>query len=405
MHPVKPTNLFLAFLIFLLATPAWSQPTITLSDEATISLITMYPGDAIHEHWGHSGLRVRDSVHGFDLLYNYGTFQFEGMFLPKFIYGKLDYMLWVSDYRRSLQVYRNANRSVIEQTLALDHEQRQATFNFLQYNAQKENRTYRYDFLFDNCSTRIRDVFERTLGDSLRYDKPPEASPTFRALLKPYVADQPFLDLGIDLALSMPIDRQASHREAMFLPLYFMEAYENASIITENTTKPLVARTDTVYWSDSPPESSTRWPFLALMWSMLAISLWVTNGKSGAARKVRKWFDHILFGFGGLVGLLAFFLWFIAIHSVTNYNWNLLWAWPTHLMLLFAFSKRPDWLPNYMRVYTMVVFITILGWYFWPQNMNSALIPVLLAFMIRSAWWGWRQPSEKKTIAIAIDPA
>ena len=383
--------------------PARGQSTITLSDQATISLITMYPGKAIHEKWGHSGLRVRDPVHGFDLLYNYGTFQFEGMFLPKFIYGKLDYMLWVSDYRRSLQVYRNAGRSVIEQTLALDHEQRQAAFDFLQYNAQKENRTYRYDFLFDNCSTRIRDVFERTLGDSLRYDNLPEASPTFRALLKPYVADQPFLDLGIDLALSTPIDREASHREAMFLPLYFMDAYENASIITENTAKPLVARTDTVYWSDSSPASGSRWPFLVLMWSVLVISLWVTNGKSVAAQKAKRWFDYIMFGFGGVAGLLAFFLWFIAIHSVTNYNWNLLWAWPTHLMLLFAFKQHPRWLQNYMRIYTIVVFITILGWYIWPQEMNSALIPVLLAFMVRSAWWGWKNPTPESVAATPID--
>lgn len=405
MHPVRKTNLVIPFLLFLLATPARGQSTITLSDQATISLITMYPGNAIHERWGHSGLRVRDPIHGFDLLYNYGTFQFEGMFLPKFIYGKLDYMLWVSDYRRSLQVYRNADRSVIEQTLALDHEQRQATFDFLQYNAQTENRTYRYDFLFDNCSTRIRDVFERTLGDSLHYDNLPASNQTFRALLEPYVADQPFLDLGIDLALSMPIDHEASHRDAMFLPLYFMDAYENASIITENTTKPLVARTDTVYWRESAPASSSRLFFSIVMWSFFVTSLWVTNGKSSTAQKVQRWFDYILFGMGGIIGLLAFFLWFIAIHSVTDYNWNLLWAWPTHLLLFFAFNRRPGWLTYYMRIYTIVVFITILGWYSWPQEMNTALIPILIALMVRSAWWGWKQASPADTKAVAIGPA
>ena len=180
-----------------MALPAMSQPSITLSDEAHISLITVYPGNQVHNLFGHSAIRVRDPYHGFDLLYNYGTFQFDRLFLPKFIYGQLDYMLWVSDIRRELQRYQNDGRSVIEQVLVLDIEQKQAVFDFLQHNALEENRVYRYNFLFDNCSTRIRDVFERIMGKSLTFQPVEEPPITFRNLLDPYIETQPFLDAAL----------------------------------------------------------------------------------------------------------------------------------------------------------------------------------------------------------------
>lgn len=382
----------LAFVFGTLVKPAQAQRPITLSDDASISLITVYPGNQAYNLFGHSALRVRDPYHGFDLMYNYGTFQFDYLFVPKFIYGQLDYMLWVSDIRRELQHYRSEGRSVIEQMLTLNQEQKQAVFNFIQHNALEENRTYRYDFLFDNCSTRIRDVFENIIGDSLSFPNIND-NLTFRELLDPYIQSYPFLDAGIDLGLGMPTDQIATSRDEMFLPLHLMEAFDEAQIITDSTQVPLVGEKATLYWTNPEEKQANLAPLYITTWLIFLLALWVSNGKSEKAAVARKWFDRVLFGVTGFAGLLALFLWVIAIHKVTNYNWNLLWAWPTHLAVLAVLSKGAGWLRPYMRVNAFVVFITILGWFFWPQDMHEAFIPLLLAIAVRSIWWGWRNPS------------
>lgn len=373
----------------VLAQPSFSQPVITLSDEAHISLITMDPGNQVHNLFGHSALRVRDPYHGFDLLYNYGTFQFDNTFLPKFIYGQLDYMLWVSDIRRELQKYQNDSRSVIEQTIRLNQDQKQAVFDFLQVNALKENRVYRYDFLFDNCSTRIRDVFEHVLGDSLTFAQLDTSPQSFRKLLDPYIQSKPFLDAGIDLALALPTDEIASNRETMFLPFNLLEAFDNATVQLGGDTVSLVSSKKELISVASIQKSSSPAILYATTWLIFLIALWVSNGKSSKALATRKWFDRLLFGFCGIAGVLALFLWIVALHTVTNYNWNLLWAWPTHLAAIWAFSRSTNWLKPYMRVAAFVAFIAVLGWYIWPQEMHVAFIPLILAVAVRSIWWGW----------------
>ena len=378
------------------------QPSIVLSEDAEISLITVYPGDQLHNLFGHSALRVTDPYHGFDLLYNYGTFQFDSMFLPKFIYGKLDYMLWVSDIRREIQRYQSDGRSVIEQDLALTQEQEQAVFDFLQVNALKENRTYRYDFLFDNCSTRIRDVFEHILGDSLVFHPAETPEKSFRNLLDPYIESKPFLDAGIDLALAMPTDEKATSRDEMFLPINLLEAFDRATVESSQGDTPLVGEKRRIYWNSEEQEAEAQspWALYTTTWLLFVMALWVSNGKSKRARTAAKWFDRAMLGFCGFAGLLALFLWLIAIHQVTNYNWNLLWAWPTHLVALFALSRSPAWLKPYMRVYAFVVFITILGWFIWPQEMHPAYIPMLLALAVRSVWWGWQKSESEEDVIL-----
>ncbi len=375
---------------------------VTLSEQATISMITVYPGDQIHAYWGHSALRVQDPALGLDLMYNYGAFLFDRAFLPKFIYGKLDYILCVSSMHSELRKYSaREKRSVVEQSLALTAAQRQEVFDFLENNALPENRTYRYDFLFDNCSTRIRDVLEHVLGSSLKYGSleqvDDDRDKTFRAILRQYVEDLPFLKLGIDLGLGLPVDRQPAPRELMGLPLDLMEAYDRASLDTFEGVQPLVTQKDTLLWieTEAPPSRARYGALYGLVWFVFFAGLWVTNVKGSGASRVRIWFDRLLFAFCGLTGFVAVFLWFVAIHQVTNVNFNLVWAWPTHLLVIPFISEKNNRLKIYMRVCAIVVFIVLLGWYYWPQDMNIALIPVLLTVVVRSAWWGWNPAASR----------
>ena len=81
-------------------------------------------------------------------------------------------------------------------------------------NAREENRYYRYDFLQDNCATRIRDIFEKgefSFRDTLTGE-------TYRDELTRMVGDKRWMMFGIDLLLGARVDREITAREAEFLP-------------------------------------------------------------------------------------------------------------------------------------------------------------------------------------------
>ncbi|MEZ4699569.1 MAG: DUF4105 domain-containing protein [Rhodothermales bacterium] len=390
-HRFSPLPVFLLVCwVGLAGAPTSQAQRLTpLSPQARLSLVTVLPGEAAYELFGHSAIRLQDPVRGIDALFNYGTFQFDALFLPKFVYGELDYLLWVSAYQRELPHYRERGRSVIEQELRVTPAQRDAIVQFLEINAQPENRTYRYQFLADNCSTRIRDVLERTLDGNVRFSDAYENPGTYRALLDRYVDHLPFLKLGFYLVLGEPADRPADARASMFLPINLMEAFDTAEIRSDSAWMPLVVRTDTTYWNPRADALRSGYPVWPLTWLVLGLGAWLTWKRRDASDGVVPYFDRILFGVVGLAGALMFFLWFIALHDVTNQNWNLLWAWPTHLVAAGLMRRRPEGLRYYWMATACVSAIALLGWPLWPQALHPAVIPVVLLLVLRSGWLVW----------------
>jgi hypothetical protein len=147
-------------ILFLVTTYQAIAQKQQLSDQAVISLITADPGEELYSLFGHSAIRVKDTVNNQDLVFNYGTFNFNTPnFYMKFTRGKLLYMLSIQQFDRFKRSYEYEKRDLKEQILNLTQDQKQAIFQFLLWNYQPENRYYKYDFFFDNCATRIRDVF------------------------------------------------------------------------------------------------------------------------------------------------------------------------------------------------------------------------------------------------------
>ncbi|CAM3365754.1 DUF4105 domain-containing protein [Rhodothermus bifroesti] len=381
-------------IALLLVTTAQAQP-LQLSDSARIALVTVLPGDALYAAFGHSALRVYDPVQNIDWLFNYGTFDFnDPWFLPRFVYGELNYFLSVSDYVRSVQFYREVEgRPIIAQWLHLTPAQRDTLFAFLLWNAQPENRTYRYDFLFDNCSTRIRDVLERTLGPALRFSHSAPQS-TFRELLDPYVADRPLLQLGFYLTLGARVDRPPTAREVMFLPLELMYAVDQATVRLDSGWAPLVAQTDTLFWPPGhQPLPRPTWPWpVALGWILFAASALATVQAYRHRWAYPSRLDALLFGVVGLVGLVLLLLWVATLHTVTAWNWNLLWAWPPHLWIGLRCRQQPSltsWERHYVLLTAALTLPLALGWPFWPQDLHPALQPIALLLVLRSAAQLW----------------
>jgi hypothetical protein len=382
-----------ALLLLLRPADGSAQPTQPpdLSPQARISLITGLPGDQLHTEFGHSALRVVDPVQGFDWLYNYGTFDFgDPYFVPKFTYGRLDYFLSISTYRGTVNAYYRQGRPVIEQKLRLSPPQKQALWDFLRHNALPEHRTYRYDFLFDNCSTRIRDAFRSALGDDVDFSGAPDPDYTFREMLDLYVADRPLLDVGFDLALGVPADADVSADEAMFLPEFLKAAFDEATIEIDGETRPLVAETDTVTWVDGyeARDRAFDWP-VALAWILFAIGGAGTAWQAARGRVIARRVDRALFLIAGFAGLVICFLWFVAEHTVTNYNWNLLWAWPTHVVAVAVLGHTGRFRQAagaYFAVAAAAAGGLAVGWAWLPQDLNAAVLPLVLLLTMRLAW-------------------
>ena len=156
--------------IFLLLCGLALNAQIKLSDQAQISIITCGPTQAeLYSAFGHTAIRVYDSLQGIDDAYTYGMFSFnQPNFYLNFARGSSFYILGVQSYPdfRYTSIYYN--RSVHEQKLNLSSEQKQKIFDFLQWNAQTENRSYRYDYFYDNCATRVRDAFKKALKEEVQ---------------------------------------------------------------------------------------------------------------------------------------------------------------------------------------------------------------------------------------------
>ncbi|MCC5941081.1 MAG: DUF4105 domain-containing protein [Balneolaceae bacterium] len=394
MHVVYPSKInqiavFLLSITFLCIKHDVNAQGVQLSEDAQISLITILPGDAPEELFGHSAIRIQDLQNNIDLSYNYGTFHFDAFFLPKFIYGDLEYFLSVANYSASRRYYLEQQRPIIEQVLNLTLSQKQDVFEFLRVNALEENRYYQYDFLYDNCSTRIRDLFEHVLGDDLRFSPEVASGFTFRDMIHLYVHQRPFIQLGMDLLLGNRVDQIITTRETMFLPDFLMKEFDRATMLVNGEIQPFVASTELPsHFPDEISRAGQPWALL-LTWALFLAGAVITYKNYRNSKTIVRWFDLPLFTVTGLIGLLILFLWFISLHEVTINNLNMLWAWPTHIFIIpFLFRRLNSVLPlaTYLSLLIISCLIILIGWTFWTQHLHPAILPILLLLITRSGW-------------------
>jgi hypothetical protein len=358
-----------------------------LSPAAEISVITCGPSEEeLYAAFGHSAIRVNDPLNHFDAAYNYGVFDFnQPNFYLNFAKGFLYYRLGVYDYKRFEAHYVADNRYVHEQVLNLTSEQKQKLFDYLEHNALPENQQYRYDYFYNNCATKIRDVVEAALGkDVVTFDGSYITTDyTIRELTDLYLPKHPWGDLGIDICLGLPMDKKASAYEYMFLPEYIESGFDHAYINNERGKENLVKRKNIVYEvREQDPATSLPHPLYftsALCLVAVALSIVDLRGK-----RVSTWFDVILFGVAGLIGLLLFFLWFFTDHAAAARNMNILWAFPMHFVAVILFMKNPQWLKQYFLGTAVLCGLVLLLWPILPQQLHFALIPIVVAEGLRA---------------------
>lgn len=354
-----------------------------LSPLAKVSLLTVGTADELSSQFGHTAIRIQDPTTNFDTVLGYGGFDFEDPnFYFKFTTGKLDYSMTASRYDRFIARYKIEKRWVQEQTLNLTHEQKNTLFAFLQNNYREENRTYKYDFLFDNCATKIPEVFSAIYNNSLNFDSSYiKKTSTFRQLIHETLDTNSWSTFGIDLALGAVIDRKASAWEHQFLPLYVQQQFRHIKI----DGVPLVGNEKLVL--DVPPLPKKNNFFLSPLFFLLVlllITVFITYTDHKKQRRSR-WLDFSLFLVTGIVGLLITFLWFATDHSSTKLNFNILWAFAPNLFMIFLMLKKqlPLWFSKYVLLLLIGIAITIILWLFGIQIFSPLLIIILISLGLR----------------------
>ncbi|MDQ3278487.1 MAG: DUF4105 domain-containing protein, partial [Bacteroidota bacterium] len=337
--------LFLLVLFFSFGKMGWTQDSCALR----ITLLTCSPGSELYSTFGHTAIRVTDATAGIDEVYNYGTFEFSEDFYYKFVKGRLLYALSVEDFQGFVLQYQAESRSIVEQELLLNCLQKEQLYAALRTNAEPENRFYRYDFLFDNCTTRTRDVIAKNSGGTVVYPILfTGEQPSFRNLIHGYLnkANQDWSKLGIDLLLGAKLDRETTNLETTFLPDNLMKAFDSATV----RGGPLVGEERPLLVMPSvATESYLITPFVLFTLLLAVFAILSFMKKEGATRTLAV-LDFILFFTLGATGVLLLFMWFGTDHALCANNYNLLWALPTHLVAAFLLFAKKAWVQPYFRV-------------------------------------------------------
>ncbi|MEO6252248.1 MAG: DUF4105 domain-containing protein [Ferruginibacter sp.] len=356
------------------------------SSRLRISLLTCTPGEELYSTFGHSAYRVIDSNSVTDIVYNYGTFNFDddGFYL-KFVQGKLLYYVSTEQFSDFKYLYQATNRGITEQVLDLSAAEKINIRHFLNENLKEENRYYKYDFFLDNCTTRLRDILKKNKDSSFTQKRVMPVGSRFRQAIHQYLDNnhKDWSKLGIDILLGQPCDVVMTAEQMQFLPDNLMKSLDSSR-------HPIVLSKENLYpITDEHSKRSFFTPFV--VFSLLLIFI-VLMGfvKTKFARAFLQGFDGLFFFLTGALGIILIFMWVGTDHSMTKNNFNLLWAWPTHSIIAFFVNsprgavRKKDWVNKYFKFTALVLMVVLISWVFLPQQMNNGLIPIVLLLIYRS---------------------
>ncbi len=350
-----------------------------------VYLLTCGPGTETYSMWGHSALRIVDHAAGTDRVYNWGVFDFSTpAFAWKFARGRLEYMLGVSAYERFIQEYFMEGRWVQSQKVNLESQEVIKLLQLIQENLKPENIKYRYDFFYDDCSTRIRDLLEKSTGDGMVY--PPDLDgdpPTFRFMVTKYLQKAPWLKAGVDLLMGIPGNKKTTVRERMFLPVDMQEGLSDIVINRSGKMIPLLSNPETVLESTNKSVSSKFFTSPIVVFSILLI-LAILASALIRGKKQNRVFDIVIFSIFSVLALLMIFFNFFTDHQQMKMNPNIIWLSPFVILCLISVLFNLN-----RSVWFRIVFVLNVIWFFvlliFPHTSNNAFLPVLLILAVRSS--------------------
>jgi hypothetical protein len=313
------------------------------TSDTTFYLITCGLGKETYSYYGHSALRL--VIGKSDTAYNWGIFDFSTpFFVWKFARGRVSYWVGNERFEGFLQNYFLEKRFVYSQKINLNSSEKRQLLYLINENLRPENLKYKYDFFYDNCSTRIRDLLEKTLKNNLIYPKIDNHElPTFRDKITVYQKQYAWYQFGTDMLLGSPTDKKADFRDQMFLPIDLMNGLSAATINRSGVEMPLLDRADIILDFPAPVHKLKVWETPLFVFSLLLfVIIMITSLFQSKA--VYDIMDILIYSVYSLLSILMIFFNFITDHAQTKWNFNIIWLSPfviiclLHIPLLEAVS-------------------------------------------------------------------
>jgi hypothetical protein len=390
------------FILLALFTIQLKAQEIVFSDSVQVSLITCSPGPEVYAKFGHSGLRVLDRVNGHDFIFNWGIFSFNTEnFYYKFIRGKTDYLLGVQYTSDFLPEYKRRNSVVWEHVLSLRPSETKRLIDQLLNNYKPENRQYRYNFVFDNCATRPRDIVLGSVDGRVVFQTSFE-SKTYRQAIGNYIGADTWLRFGIDVIFGYQADKNMPQLQSMFLPEILKYEFLNARISNSQhtETRPLVSKTNilvsTEYKEEKVAELIEK-PFYVFAIVLIFIAL-LSTYEIIFDKKYNTIIDSVLLLVTGIAGTLVFFLMFFSVHPLVKYNLNILWLNPLNVIAAFMIWFNKWRIPIFIfQLFNLIlVALALISVAISVQTFNQATFVIIALLLFRYSSWIYR--TKKKIV-------
>lgn len=387
-------------------------------ENTEISLITIGLGAELHERYGHTVMRIRDWSRGREYNVNWGIFDFADPEFPyKFYKGHLDYMMGFNSYASLVRIYEHTERSMVEQVMNLTRNQKQKLLERIEWNARPENRGYRYQYFFDNCSTRPRDYIDEALNGALKsFYKGKWIEKVHRNFVYENLNKPPPIAFSLDITMNSRIDRPVDEWDAMFLPSILMEnltkfpALDDAGVPISGLN--LLSEPEVIVEGREHPSSIIdSYHILTAFFIILLIPAGLMIGQFHPAKhQITKKISYgyrklgLATTFWGLLawvfGFLMALSWMISDHLDLHHNANLLLFWPTDFVFIFigpyltfkgkamVFSEKwTRFLKYYFELHLVCAVILAIGYMTgWiEQNVSrivTTLVPIHLLLVV-----------------------
>lgn len=377
------------FLLILSLFPIWQakgQPNTDPAyyDSVEVSLLTCSPHEEVYSLYGHTALRWHDlhkqgPLAGQDIAFNWGIFNFDKpYFVLRFVFGLTDYELGPISYGSFCAYYQGWGSSVTEQVLNLTNEEKLQLKHALEENLQPENRIYRYNYFYDNCSLRPRNIIEKSINGEVEYAQRQDYSPSYREMERYCTRNHPWAQFGNDMLLGIRADLKTSLREQEFLPENLLYDFDRAKIYIDGEYRPLVKERRMavkpgvqVIEQDFPLTPMECALILLIICLLIGVAEW-------KQRKIMVWWDVLLMLLQGLAGLVLFVMIF-SQHPTTSINLQILLLNPLPFFFIPAVirRKKTKW---QMLLLTMIILFTI-GSLF--QHYAEGMLIVALSLLTR----------------------
>lgn len=376
---------YFIFCLFMgVAFSVQSQST----DSIRFSLLTCAPGTEIYSLFGHTAIRYENYTRRIDVVFNYGMFSFNTPnFIFRFVAGETDYQLGITPYSYFEAEYAMRGSSVYQQVLNLTQSEKERLLTILENNYLPESRIYRYNYFYDNCTTRARDKIEECIEGKVVYSDSLSGK-SYRSIVHEFTAGSPWGEFGIDLCLGAEADKEINKRQQMFSPFYMKYYASNAYIVDAGGSRRPLILDETKIVDVEPEEVQPGFILSPLMCGALFLALCVVMAW-GQWKTQRIWWgwDIVLYGLQGLAGCIIAFLFFFSVHPTVGSNWLLILFNPIPLLYLpFMVYKAVKRKKDYYHVGNMVyltLFITVLP--FCGQEFNLTVLPLALGLLVTSA--------------------